>query len=97
MQGSAWVSVSESLRVAGVEPIDSDMAMISAKIDDYFKTAQMVRMEQTILRDIQDVTAQITEKTFLNQIASRRSQEIKMANQKTGKAVTVKGSDSKLA
>ena len=91
------MSVSESLRIAGVEPIDSDMAMISAKMDDYFKTAQMVRMEQTILRDIQDVTAQITEKTFLNQIASRKSQEIKMATTKTVRAGTGKGSSSKLS
>ena len=90
MQGSAWVSVSESLRIAGVEPIDSDMAMMNAKMDDYLKTAQMVRMEQTILRDIQDVTAQITEKTFLNQIASRRSQELKTATAKPGRAGTVK-------
>lgn len=95
MQGSAWVSVSEHLRSAGVQPIESDMAMMNAKMDDYFKAAQMVRMEQTILQDVHDVTAQTTEKIFLNQIASRRSQEIKIASSRTGRAGTAKGNYSK--
>jgi hypothetical protein len=71
--------VSNSLRSGGIIPIESDMSMLKGKLEDYFNTAQMVHMEQIILKDVEDMTSQTSERIFLNQIGSRMAQENRVA------------------
>jgi hypothetical protein len=54
------------------------MSMLKGKLEDYFNTAQMVHMEQIILKDVEDMTSQTSERIFLNQIGSRMAQENKV-------------------
>jgi hypothetical protein len=77
-QGGWWSDVSNSLRSGGIIPIESDMSMLKGKLEDYFNTAQMVHMEQIILKDVEDMTSQTSERIFLNQIGSRMAQENKI-------------------
>jgi hypothetical protein len=81
-QGGWWSDVSNSLRSSGIIPIESDMSMLKGKLEDYFNTAQMVHMEQIILKDVEDMTSQTSERIFLNQIGSRMAQDTRAATSK---------------
>ena len=82
LQGGWWKDISSSLRNSGTIPIESDMSMLKGKLEDFFDTAQMVRMEQIILKDVEDMTSQTSERIFLNQIGSRKAQDTRAATSK---------------
>jgi hypothetical protein len=50
------------------------MAMVRSRIEDYTTAAQMVCMEQVILKEVEETRARTNEMNFYNQIAARKMQ-----------------------
>ena len=52
------------------------MAMVQARIEDYTTAAQMVGMEQVILKEVEDTRTRTSEMQFYNQIVARKMQDL---------------------
>lgn len=67
------------------------MAMVQARIEDYTTAAQMVGMEQVILKEVEETRARTSEMQFYNQIVARKMQDLnsRLSN-KTGKLRSLK-------
>lgn len=62
------------------------MAMIQARIEDYTTAAQMVGMEQVILKEVEDTRTRTSEMQFYNQIVARKMQDLNSGvSNKTGR------------
>lgn len=65
--------------------------MVQARIEDYTTAAQMVGMEQVILKEVEETRARTSEMQFYNQIVARKMQDLnsRLSN-KTGKLRSLK-------
>ena len=67
------------------------MAMVQVRLEDYTTAAQMVCMEQIILKEVEETRARTSEMKFYNQIAARRKQELNLGpNNKSSKLRTTR-------
>ena len=67
------------------------MAMVQARIEDYTTAAQMVGMEQVILKEVEETRARTSEMQFYNQIVARKMQDFHSGvSNKTGKLRSLK-------
>ena len=64
------------MQSSGIHPIESDMNMVQACLEKYTTAAQMVGMEQVILKEVEETRARTSEVKFYNQIAARRMQDL---------------------
>lgn len=53
--------------------------MVQAHLDMYFDASQAVQMEQMMLQELDDLSLKTIEKTFINKILSKKTQEAKTA------------------
>ena len=67
------------------------MAMVRSRIEDYTTAAQMVCMEQVILKEVEETRARTSEMQFYNQIVARKMQDLNSGlSNKTGKLRSLK-------
>eukprot|EP00596_Hydrurales_sp_CCMP1899_P003438 CAMPEP_0119047960 /NCGR_PEP_ID=MMETSP1177-20130426/56021_1 /TAXON_ID=2985 /ORGANISM="Ochromonas sp, Strain CCMP1899" /LENGTH=864 /DNA_ID=CAMNT_0007023211 /DNA_START=1185 /DNA_END=3779 /DNA_ORIENTATION=+ len=78
-EGGWWHEISEGLHKESLQPIEADFTMVQAHLDMFFNASQAVQMEQMMLQELNEISLKTTEKTFINKILSKKTQEAKTA------------------
>jgi hypothetical protein len=72
-----WKNIYHSLQMMGVTPIESDMALIDMRLEYSFDTSIALQVEQMKLYNENEYLKKQNENNFINQILTKKNQQIK--------------------